>query len=182
MSNTIFIKFPWTKHPANEIYVSAEQIKTAYDIIIKAFLYKYKYEQGKKLGFRGIECYDLDNIKVYNSFVNEISTQIYDSTARDYILTTLKNIRENNYNRQCVKQSYEVLFSIFGPEEPTFKDIRNALAKNPDSFIDFCKLFEKCNRTALTVNSKETLEIMSLYKQQQINYFKILENIKSGKQ
>ena len=124
----------------------------------------------------------LNSIDKVKSFVNEISTKIYDSTARDYILTTLKNIRENNYNRQSVKQSYEVLFSIFGPEEPTFKGIRNALANNPDSFIDFCKLFEKCNRTTLTVNSKETLEIMSLYKQQQINFFKILENMKSGKQ
>lgn len=165
MRNTIFIKFPWSKNPANEVYISADQIRTVYDIIIKAFLCKYKYEQGMLMGKRGLEKYDLDRIKVYNAFVDEVSNKVFNSVAKDYIFSTLKSIRSNNFDKKCVKESYDQLFILFNPEQMGYKVIKEGLAKNPNKFIDFYTLFERCNNYALTPNFGDLKELIEFYEE-----------------
>lgn len=158
-----FIKFPWTQYPANQVYVTKDQIKAVYDIIIKAFSYKFTYENGKKQGLSNIEQYNLNKIKVYNSFVNENLAKVFDPVARDYVLTTLKNIKNNDFGKKCVVESYNNLSLFFAPSSKKCKIVRGFLADDKNHFIDFCKLFEKCNKTTLTIERGELKEICDFY-------------------
>ena len=165
MENSVFIKFPWTKNPANEVYVTHDQIKAVYDIIIKAFTYKHRFEQGSEYGIADLEKYDLDNIKVYNSFVNENLSRVFYPKARAYVLETIKNIRSNSFKKKSVKESYSAIFSIFGPTEPMRKTLRTLLSNDPNHFIDFCTIFGACNKKSLTLDEGLLKEITSYYRQ-----------------
>ena len=165
MKDSTFIKFPWTKYPTNGVYITPDQIKAVYDLITKALTYKYRYEQGLEYGMDNIEKYNLDNIKVYNSFINENITNVFDPVARDYVLTTLKVIRENSFKNKSVKDSYYAFFKLFDPYSQNGKMLKTILSENPNSFINFCFLFNKCNKTTLTLNSGELKEIVDFYNQ-----------------
>lgn len=159
MKESLFIKFPWTKNPANGVSLTPEQIITVYDIITKALMYKYRYEIGVRCQLENIEKYDLDNIKVYNSFVNLNSKKVNDSTARDYVLTTIKNIRNNDFNKPCVRESYDTLYEMFNPENNNYQMLKSVFSQKSESFVNFCYLFSKCNKEPIKTNGPEIKEI-----------------------
>ena len=38
---SLFIDLPWSKNVAHDIYASEDQVREVYNIIVKAFIYKY---------------------------------------------------------------------------------------------------------------------------------------------
>ena len=177
MKDTIFIKFPWTKCPANEIYITSEQIKSVYEIILKAFDYNYRYEQGTEYGLENIEKYNLNNIKVYNSFVNETLAEIFDPIARDYVLTTLEYIRHNSFSNTTVKDSYMAFYSMFKPTSSKRNVLGTILSNEPEKFIDFCSIFKNCERTTLSTTSGPLKEILDFYKFKIDEHSKLMEKL-----
>jgi len=156
MNNTIIIECPWTKYPANGIYLSSDQVKVVYDLIVTAFLYKCKYEQSQNKS--ADVKFNLNEIRVYNKFVNESFDKILDPVARDYVLKTIAVIKENNYNKKNIKISYSTLYRLLNPESSSGKNIRKVLAES-HQMIDFYRLFNICSKTALSTISPEISEI-----------------------
>ena len=161
--NSLIIDFPWTEteFSTNGMYVSADQVKELFTILVKAFLYKLKHETYKKNGnFIDAKPFDLTNVRVFNQFLNAVMDNILDSGTREYALETLRTIRDNDFKKKSVRMSYNTLYKLLEVGTPKFEQIKDILAES-HQFIDFCRLFKICNKTTLLDNSPEILETSS---------------------
>ena len=166
--NSIFIPFPWSENVTNEIYISEDQISAVYDIIIKAFNYKYLYETNKNIP--EAENYNLNNIRVYNSFINQNIETVYDPVARDYVLNTLKVIAKNDFKKKSVRESYEELYTLFSLQKAKQNSIKYFLCRNNNQFIDFASLFQCANIRSLSKVNGPLAEVYNFYKQRIADY------------
>lgn len=161
MNKSVIILCPWSY--GNGIYVTADQTKEVFNIIVKAFLTKYKYinltEQGKTTE---AQKYDLNDIKVFNHFVNLALDNILDPDAKDYVLESLRAIRDNNAKKRSVKNSYNTIYKMIDPSSNKFSNLRSMLAENME-IIDFCKLFKMCDKVTLTSETAEIKEVSNIY-------------------
>ena len=174
--SSIFIDFPWSRDPSNEIYASSDQVKVVYDIILKAFYYKYKFEKSFENGvYIEAKKYNLDDVKVFNTFVNEIIDKVLDPVAREYTLDTVRCIKSNNFKKKSVQVSYFTLYKIFEPDSIKVRNLRY-MVSDAMQLIDFRSLFKTANKSALTDNSEEIKEINNTYKIV-INMHKIERNL-----
>ena len=174
MNNTIFIDCPWS-NGANGIYVTSDQTKEVFNLIVKVFLTKYKCEKLLEQGeIIKAKPYDLNDIKVFNKFVDLTFDNILDPNARDYVLETIRVIRDNNFKRKSVKISYYTLYKTLDPDTNRLATIRTMLSENMQ-IIDFCRLLEKCNKSTLTNDSPEIKEINTMY-----NIMKDMGNIENN--
>lgn len=163
MAKSIFIEVPWSGKVAYDMYVSGDQVKEIYDIIIKAFLYKYEFEKaGLNGSYLNVKQFDLSDVKIFNGFVNDAVDNILDPVAREYVLETIRQIRDNNFNKKTVQATYETLYKVFEPDSLRIKNIRTMLA-DAVQIIDFGTIFKKCNRNAFTKDSPEIKEILNTY-------------------
>lgn len=154
---SVFIDLPWTEYPANGIYKSADQVKETFNIIVKAFLYKFKYETASNKS--AVEKFNLNNDRVYAEFVNLTLDNLLDPVTRDYVLATIRNIRKNNFSKKSVKISYQTLYTLLEPKSKQLNDLREFLAES-QKIVDFYSLFNTCNTKALTPASEEIKEIV----------------------
>lgn len=167
--NSLIISFPSLPEIKGEFETTKNERLALYDIIINAFMYKYTYEKAK-LAHRESSVADknLDNIKVYSIFLNEVNRRIQDKFLREYVLNTLKNIKENNFNRPSVRKTYETVRKWFVTDTKQGKIFRNNLATGDDhGSIDFEMLFKLCNKQAITENCplfKDIKEQYDIYK------------------
>lgn len=176
MKKSILINTPWSEHPSNAIHVTVDQVYEMYELIIKAFMFKYKHEKLKdrKL-YDEASKYDLNNLKIFNLFVNENLEKVSDPIARDYVLETISNIRDNNFSKDCVKKSYQTLFMVFDPNNIRRDNIKVYMARY-GQFIDFNRLFKTCNKVALTESSNEINDIFEFYNSSLARYSKEIED------
>ena len=159
--NSIFIDMPWTDYPANGILVTSDQVKELFNIITKAFFYKYNYEtlieQGNE---EEAQKYNIGSDRIFNSFIDLIVDRLLDPCARDYALGTIRNIRRNNFQKKQVRTSYETIYNMLEPGTKNFDDLRNILADSK-KIIDFYYFFDKCNTTAITNKDSDIKEIIT---------------------
>ncbi len=164
---SFIIRYPSFPEIKNEFHVTSKEQEAFYDIIIDAFLSRYKYEKAKS---QGRESYfankNLNDIKVYSSFLNRINSQIKDPFLRSYVMETIACLKSNNYSLTTVKQTYDTIKEWFVPGTLKGNIFRTYLAKKSTSiFVDFNGIFEKCNKVAITEDSVLFKDIKNLYKQ-----------------
>lgn len=163
MAKSIFIPIPWSEFDANEMFESGDQVKEVYNIIMKAFYYKFKFEKSKENGNTfNVKQFDLSDVKIFNIFVNDTVDNILDPVARDYVLETVRQIRDNNFKKKSVYTTYKTLNEIFTPQEIKSENLSFMLA-NKLQIIDFCRIFKKCNKEPFTKESNEIKEILTTY-------------------
>ena len=174
MNNSVFIDCPWSSG-ANGIYVTSDQTKEVFNLLVKIFLSKYKceklLEQGEVIKAKQ---YDLNDIKVFNKFVDLAFDNILDPDAREYVLETLRVVRDNNFKKKSVKVSYYTIYKAIDPDTKKLATLRTILADNMQ-IIDLCYLLNKCNKTTLTNDSPEIKEINTMY-----NVMKDMANIENN--
>ena len=86
MSNALIIPFPSVSGKKGISIISVGEMIKAYDIIMKAFMYKFQYETAKYDQKPINEQYNLGDIRSYNYFVNTINNNINDPILRQFIL------------------------------------------------------------------------------------------------
>lgn len=166
--------YPKEPNLATEVEVTEIERKATYDVIMKAFLYKYTYEIKKMHRETNIECYNLNNFKVYNSILEDLNTKIHDKFTRDFVLLSLQKIKANDFSKKSVQQTYKTVSEWFATNSfkgQTFRN--NILNGEPAIIINFPALFSECNTTAIKENSKCFEKIKNLYK----NYQSQISNI-----
>lgn len=174
MKKSIFINIPWSKCPSNAISITIDQVYEMYELIIKAFMFKYKHENLKERNLLDeAQTYNLNNLKVFNLFVNENLEKVSDPVARDYVLETISTIRNNNFSKDCVKNSYQTIYRVFDPNNIRRDNIKTYMARY-GQFIDFNKLFQICEKHSLSDSSNEILEIYEFYNSSVARYSKEL--------
>ena len=160
MFGEIFIDIPCSNSFVQEMAESGEQCKEMYDIIVKAFMFKRKFELSKESGsYLKVKQFDLNDVKVFNGFIDECVDKILDNAARKYVLETIRQIRDNNFRKKSVKTTYETMYELLNPNSYRLKNMKGVLG-NSLKLIDFCYIFKKCNKTPLT---KDSPEIKSIY-------------------
>lgn len=163
---SLIINFPSFPEIKGEFETSKKERMALYDIVMGAFMCKYTYEQAK-LAHKE-QAYankNLDNIKVYSSFLNEVNSKIKDVTLREYVLDTLKSLKENNYNRASVKKTYETVRKWFAPDTFSGKIFKNNLVSGDErGSINFLEIFRRCNKQAITEDSKLFDDVKQQYK------------------
>ncbi len=160
MSRTI-IALPWSECPVSDVMPCAQQAGVMYDLIIKMFWCKYKYEKMCESRLREeCETYNLSDPTVFNIFVTDIIGKIVDPDAQKYVMSVLREIKNNNFNKGAVRSSYGYLATIFNPECTYCKLLRDLITyDNGNTFIDFLSIFKKCNKSSLSAKSEEIREI-----------------------
>ena len=159
MQSNIFIRCPWSKIPSNENFITVNQIKTIFNIIVKTFTYKYKYFINKKNDQSDIEKYNLDNIGVFNKFVNEIASGIVDVVAKDYTMNCLREIKNCNLKKDSVYCCFEKLYYLISKNENNMSLFLQLVSLEDKKFIDFLYLFKNCNKIKFDENSNEIKDI-----------------------
>ena len=100
----LIIKFPSVPQVDAQLKTSKNERLALYDIITKAIEYKYTYET-EKLDNKEIPEKNLNNIKVYAMFLSKINQEIRDPFMREYVLDTIKIIKNNNFSKRTVASS-----------------------------------------------------------------------------
>lgn len=169
MSNTI-IDLPWSNIAVNDIHVSKGQTEIVYNLILKAFYYKYKYEMSVANGVVfEVRNFNLNDIRVFNKFVSEALDKIIDPVAKEYTLDAIRTIKDNNFRKKCVKVSYHTLYNFFDPNKDTAKTF-GYLLSNEMKIIDFKRLFKQCNRIAIDSKNKEYINLINAYRDAYMRY------------
>lgn len=163
MFSEIFIDIPWSNSYPYENAESGEQCKVMYDLIVKAFMFKRTFELAKENGsYLKVKQFDLNDVKVFNNFVNDSVDNILDPVARKYVLEAIRQIRDNSFRKKSVKTTYETLYKMLDPKQLMLKNMRGVLADSL-KMIDFCYIFKKCNKVAFTKESPEIRAIQQTY-------------------
>lgn len=175
-NQSVFIKFPWSYAPGNEIFVTSDQVKVAFKIISKAFLTKLKYEVETENGNRiTAQKYDLFDIVVFNSFVEQVDKKILDPVAHEYVMKCVREIRDCKYNKNA-KVSFQTLLKLCFQDELKQELFAEFLASDTNHFVNFYQLFKNSSKSPLTKESKEIKEITTAYN---LYYDKYVNNIRS---
>ena len=160
---SIFINFPWSYSPGNEILVTSDQVKEAFKIISQSFRYRIKYEmEMEKNNQAEANKYNLNDIVVFNSFVDQTNKNILDPVANEYIMKCIRQVRDCKYTHTC-KISFQTMYNIFCKSELKQELFAEFLASNPKKFVNFLRLFQTGSKTALNTESKEIKEILTEY-------------------
>ena len=177
MQSKIFIRCPWSKIPDNENFITAEQIKRVFSVIVKTYTYKLKYEKLVAQGKHSeAEAYNLNNIGVFNSFVNEVSSKIVDTKARDYVMECIRTIKNCNFKKSCTKETFDTLYALICKEELRYSMFCEFVSKENCRFIDFLYIFKNCGKVSYNFNSKEISDIeneFTAYKNKVLNNIKV---------
>lgn len=163
MEKSIFIKFPWSKIPSNENFVTLSQIKKTYSIIVKAFYYKYEYFAKRLAKDSNAEYYDLNNFGVYNSFISEVTTGINDAIAREYIMDCVKEIKNCDLKNSNVRALFNTLHEMIFKDELRRDMFKEFACNNDNKFIDFLFLFKNCANVKFDDNSPQIKELKDAY-------------------
>lgn len=161
---TLIIPFPSVPLIENELSTTTKERLAMYDIITKAFMFKYEYE--KAIFEHKIAPLDknLNDLRVYGKFLNEVNNSIQDPFLREFVLASLKNLKNNNYNNPNVRNTYETIRTWFCPDNFKGKIFRNNLASGTSyESIDFRNLFILCENETITENSPIFKEVKTEY-------------------
>ncbi len=154
---SLIIDFPSLPQIKGEFEITKAERLAFYDIIVTTLRYKYNYEKAKSEHKKDLyENQNLDNMRVYSDLLNQVNEKIRDKFAREYILQTIRVIKNNDFKKKSVKTSYETASKWFDPETGIYgKIFRNNLATASSDYrsIDFKLFFEVANREAITENS-----------------------------
>lgn len=161
---SLIIPFPSVPLIENELSTTTKERLAMYDIITKAFMFKYEYEKAKFEHKLAPIDKNLNDLRVYGKFLSEINDKIQDPFLRDFVLSSLKNLKNNDYTRPSVRTTYETIRAWFCPDNLKGKIFRNNLASGSSyESIDFRNLFLICETTAITENSPLFKEVKSEY-------------------
>lgn len=161
---TLIIPFPSVPLIANELYTTTKERLAMYDIITTAFMYKYEYEKAKFEKKLAPLDKNLSDLRVYGKFLNQVNDKIRDPFLRDFVVSSLKNLKNNDYSKPSVRTTYETIRAWFCPDNIKGKTFRNNLASgNSYESIDFRNLFLLCETTAVTENDPIFKEVKSEY-------------------
>jgi len=177
MSNSLIIPFPSLPIVKNEQVTSNKERQAMYELINKMFNYKVKYYNACKANKQDeYKQYSLRNIRTYTSFITEINNTIFDPFLREFVMTTLANIRENDLNNPTVKKSYETFKNWFSLDSLNGKLFKNNLASgNSYESINFVLFFKLCNKEAITENSQIFEEVKTEYEKFKNQYEELLK-------
>lgn len=152
-NNSVFISFPWSKMEFSGVSLSSIQITSAYDIVIKAMLYKMKYEKLKILKQeKNYQEFNLSNTKVFFSFRNDILANIADNEASDFILKSIVAIRDSDFSKKSVRDSFDTLKPYLSTEMVNSTLIKKALV-DKKLFINFPAIFKHAHKETIDENS-----------------------------
>ena len=136
----VFIVFPWPSANYSGVALGSCQIRSAYDIVMKAMAYKMYYEKNKKIKPEiEMEKYNLKSFKVFFSFRDELLANLAEPQARDYLTDCLVAIRESDFSKQSVRDSFDILRKYLANENYS-NIIKNALV-DEKSFMNFPAIF-----------------------------------------
>ena len=162
----VFIVFPWPSANYSGIALGSCQIRSAYDIVMKAIAYKMYYEKNKNTKpAKEIEKYDLRSFKVFFSFRDELLEYLAEPQARDYLIDCLVAIRESDFSKQSVRDSFEILRSYLA-NETNASIIKNALV-DEKSFMNFPEIFKYAQENTIDENSiiiRKIKNVINAYK------------------
>jgi len=179
MLNNLIIPFPSSPVIKNEKVLSDKEKHAMYELVNKMFRYKVKYYNACNEGASAKEKYkdhNLSNIKVYNAFMSEINNNIFDPFLREFVLTTLSNIKHNDLNNPKVKKSYETFKNWFSLDSLRGKIFKNNLAfGNSYKSINFAKFFELCNTVEITEKSEIFKPVIAQYNKYKSQYEELLK-------
>lgn len=165
--------FPCLPENSGEYSTTKAERLALYDIILRTFKYKYNYERAKLAKkTSAFKNQNLDDMKVYSSILNEINTKIKDKFTREYVINTVKQIKNNDFKKQSVRITYDVASKWFDPEKGIYgQTFRSNLATGSDhGTIDFKLFFEVCENEAITETSPWFTDIKGQYEIYRRNY------------
>lgn len=173
---TLIIPFPSVPLIENELSTTTKERLAMYDIITKAFMFKYEYEKAKFEHKLAPIDKNLNDLRVYSKFLNEVNHSIQDPFLREFVLSSLKNLKNNDYSRASVRTTYETIRAWFCPDNLKGKIFRNNLASGTSyESIDFRNLFLICETTAVTENSPIFKEVKTEYNKFKQQYEDLLK-------
>ena len=173
---SLIIPFPSVPLVENELQTTTKERLAMYDIITKAFMFKYTYEKSKANRQPLPADKNLNDLRVYGKFLNEINEKICDPFLRDFVLASLKNLKNNDYSRPSVQKTYETIRAWFCPDNLKGKIFRNNLASGTSyESIDFRNLFLVCETQAITENSPLFAEVKTEYTKFKQQYEELLK-------
>jgi len=171
----VYINFPWSHMSFNGIELSQVQVKSAYDIVMRAMAFKIKYEKLKIVNSEeDFEKFNLNNPRIYSTFRNDVIANISDRTATDYIMTCINKIRNSDFNKKSVRDSFDILNKYLTTEEFKSKFLKQALAEQK-SFINFPAIIDYCHTTTITENHdiiRRIKVIQEKYRKKYADYIK----------
>lgn len=175
--DSLVITFPSLPEIKGEQETSKRERLALYDIIMKAFMYKYNYSIACTLNKQSL-CADqnLNDIKVYGKFLNEINASIRDQFLRTYVIDTLKNLKNNDFSKATVKQTYETVYNWFVPSSTPGKVFRGNLATGTNyASINFEAIFRLCNTKAITEDCALFADVKDIYGKYVKDYEELLK-------
>lgn len=164
-TNSLVINFPSLPEIKGELETCKRERLALYDIIMKAFMYKYNYEMAREVGKQAL-CADqnLKDIKVYGKFLNEINDSIRDPFLRTYVIDTIKKLKNNDFSKDTVKKTYKTVYDWFVPTSTTGKIFRGNLATGTSyASINFESIFRLCNTQAITEDCALFEDVKNIY-------------------
>ena len=163
-NTSLIIPFPSVPLIENELSTTTKERLAMYDIITKAFMFKYEYEKAKFEHRIAPMDKNLNDLRVYGKFLNEINYYIQDPFLRNFVLSSLKNLKNNDYSKASVRTTYETVRNWFCPDNFKGKIFRNNLASGTSyESIDFRNLFVLCEKESITENSSIFKEVKTEY-------------------
>ena len=173
---SVFIYCPWSKFPGNENMITNDQIKKMFYVITKAIMFKETCESLKaQKDNSSVEGYDLNNIGIYNKFINKAG-EIIDVEARQYVIRCLQLIRLCNYKKKCAGETIKTLNALICKDEKTRSLYAEFVSENTGKFIDFLSILSRCAKEKFDFSSNEIQEIekeFTAYKTKAISNIKI---------
>ncbi len=170
------IQLPSFPECVGDFRTSNRERDAFYDILSSALTAKFKYEEAKlKNEQKSNEQYNLGNLKVYSSFLNRTNNEINDKELRSYVLETLKIIKNNNYSKKSVRDTYRNAYKWFSKDNTRGQIFAKNLATGKiHESIDFSELFYMCEEKAITENSPEFSDVVNLYQKYKSEYEDLL--------
>lgn len=166
MKNTTFMEFPWSEHEENEIYVTGDQIKECYNLIMTALLYRQKYnELVDEKNFNESIKYNLSKARVFNLFEDASSSKIFDPVARDYVMDCVRKIRDVNSKKRNTNRSIDALYDFFCGDQLRKQLFAEYLASDKKRFINFLGLFNMVEKYDLSNGCDQLTEIANSFKE-----------------
>ncbi|MBE7075359.1 MAG: hypothetical protein E7376_05220 [Clostridiales bacterium] len=174
---SLIIPFPSAPIVTNELETTTKERLAMYDIITKAFMYKYTYEKAKLQGKEYlIEDKNINKVGVFSKFLSEINKSIRDPFLREFVIASLRALKNNNYANKNVQATYETVRTWFCPDNLKGKIFRNNLASgNSYTSIDFKTLFTECNKEPITEKSPCFAEVKKEYNKYKQQYDDLLK-------
>ena len=140
-----FIKFPWSEEE-NGIYLTSDQIKETYGIILNALQYRNRFEKNmKEKNYAAAANIDLSLAKNFNLFRDAVTTNIFNLETRKYIMECVRSIRDLKVNKKRKQNAFEMLNNFFLANTLRRQIIAEYL-KNNSKLINFKKLFDLVNK------------------------------------